>query len=194
MKGTPERIILGSGKNYVAEFDPDKGLPSHTEVCVPENLLGLTKGGAELTYNEETHEEKDDHGLASKVITISEEALLKLGVFTMNGNTLKKLADRCQVTEKDGLRTIKIGGAGNAQNKSWVVCFHHEDAKDGDIWVMIVGRNTAGLTLTFAVDNATKAEPQFKALPQDDKGTLITIIEEMDAAEAAAEPAAQEEE
>ena len=185
-KGTPERIILGSGKNYVVEYDPAKGLPSHTDICKPENLLGLTKGGAELTYTEETHEEKDDHGLISKIVTISEEALLKLGVFTMNGNTIKKLADRCQVTENGGLRTIKIGGAGNAQNKDWVVCFHHEDKKDGDIWVMVVGRNTAGLTFTYAVDNATKAEPQYKALPQDDKGTLITIIEEMDVEAAAA--------
>lgn len=187
-KGSPERIILGSTKNYVAEYDPTAGLPSHTEVCKPENLIGYTKGGAELSYTETTHEEKDDHGLASKIITTEEEAYLKLGVFTMNGNTIKKMADRCQVTEANGLRTIKIGGAGNAQNKDWVVCAHHEDAKDGDIWVMIVGRNTAGLTFTYAVDNATKAEPQFKALPQDKNGTLITIIEEMDAeAEANAE-------
>lgn len=184
-KGTPERIILGSTKNYVAEYDPAKGLPSHKDICVPENLIGHTKGGAELSYTETTHEEKDDHGLVSKVITTEEEATLKLGVFTMNGNTIKKMADRCQVTEANGLRTIKIGGAGNAQNKDWVVCAHHEDRKDGDIWVMIVGRNTAGLTFTYAVDNATKAEPQFKALPQDDKGTLITIIEEMDEAAAA---------
>lgn len=181
-KGSKERIILGSGKHYVAEYNSVNGLPSHTDVCKPENLLGLTKSGAELSYTEDTHEESDDHGLATKVVTIKEDAFLKLGVATMNGNTLQKMVDRCQVTEKDGLRTIKIGGAGNAQNKDWVVCFHHEDKKDGDIWVMVVGRNTGGLTLTYAMDNATKAEPQFKALPQDDKGTLITIIEEMDAA------------
>lgn len=190
MKGTPERIILGSTKNYVVEYEPTKGLPSHTDICKPENLIGMTKGGAELSYVETTHEEKDDHGIVSKVVTTEEEATLKLGVFTMNGHTIKKMADRCQVTEENGLRTIKIGGAGNAQNKDWVVCAHHEDAKDGDIWVIIVGRNTAGLTFTYSMDNATKAEPQFKALPQDNKGTLITIIEEMDVAE----PAAQEEE
>jgi hypothetical protein len=32
--------------------------------------------------------------------------------------------------------------------------------------------------LTFAVDAGTKIEPEFKALPQDEAGTLITLIEE----------------
>ena len=44
---------------------------------------------------------------------------------------------------------------------------------------MIRGRNNAGLTLTLDSDAGTVLEPEFKALPQDDKGTLITIIEEI---------------
>lgn len=177
-KRDPENITLGSGKAYIAEYDAAKGIPAHTEICKPENLLGHIQGGAELTYTEETHEEKDDLGLVSKVITVSEEALLKLGLLTWNGTTLAKLADRCKVTEGDGIRTIHIGGAGNAQGKEWVVCFFHEDKTDGNLWVLIRGRNTAGLTLSFAVDAGSKIEPEFKALPQDDNGTLITIIEE----------------
>lgn len=181
-KRDPENITLGSGKAFIAEYDAAKGIPSHTEICKPENLLGHIQGGAELSYTEETHEEKDDLGYVSKVITVSEEALLKLGLLTWNGNTLAKLADRCKVTEADGVRTIHIGGAGNSQGKEWVVCFFQEDKKDGNLWVLIRGRNTAGMTLTFAVDAATKIEPEFKALPQDDAGTLITIIEESAAA------------
>jgi hypothetical protein len=61
------------------------------------------------------------------------------------------------------------------------VCFAHEDAKDGNLWVLIRGTNTAGFTLTFAVDAGTKIEPEFKALPQDTAGTLITFIEETNA-------------
>lgn len=177
-KRDPENITLGSGKAYIVEYDAATGMPAHTEICAEENLLGHIQGGAELTYTEETHEEKDDLGFVSKVVTISEEAILKLGLLTWNGSTLQKLADRCSVTDGEGIRTIKIGGAGNSQGKEWAICFAHEDKKDGNLWVLIRGRNNVGLTLTFAVDAGTKLEPEFKALPHDDNGTLITIIEE----------------
>ena len=180
-KRSKENITLGSGKAYIIEYPSDKTL-SHTDICKPENLLGYIKGGAELSYTEETYEEKDDLGLVSKVITTSEEAILKLGLLTWNGDTLKYLADRCKATEASGLRTIHIGGAGNSQGKEWAVCFAHEDKKDGNLWVMLRGRNTAGFTLTFAADAGTVIEPEFKALPQDDNGTLITLIEEIPAA------------
>lgn len=179
-KRSKENITLGSGKPYIMEFSGE--MPTVDDICKPENLLGYVQGGAELTYSEETHEEKDDLGLVSKVITTSEEALLKLGLLTWNGETLKHLVDRCDVTEAEGKRTIHIGGAGNTQGKDWVVCFFHEDKKDGNLWVLIRGRNTAGLTLTLAADAGTVIEPEFKAMPQDDKGTLITIIEEIPAA------------
>lgn len=174
-----KNITLGSGKVYIQELAAGAALPTHTALCVDANLMGYIKGGAELTYTEETYEEKDDLGYVSKVITTSEEALMKLGLLTWNGNTLKNLADRCTVTENGGLRTIHIGGAGNAQGKEWVVCFFHEDTAGGNLWVLIRGRNTAGFTLTFAVDSGTVVEPEFKALPQDDNGTLITMIEEI---------------
>lgn len=177
-KRAKENITLGSGKAYIVEYTSGTNL-SHTDICKEDNLLGHIKGGAELTYTEETYEEKDDLGLVSKVITTSEEAILKLGLLTWNGTTLKHLADRCTVTEAQGTRTIKIGGAGNTQGKEWAVCFHHQDKKDGDLWVIIRGRNTAGLTLTFSAEAGTVMEPEFKALPQDDNGTLITLIEEI---------------
>lgn len=181
-KRTKENITLGSGKPYIMEFAGT--MPSIEEICKPENLLGYTKGGAELSYSEETYEERDDLGYVSKIITTSEEALIKLGLLTWNGDTLKYLADRCNVTEDKtkGTRTIHIGGAGNAQGKEWAVCFHHEDKKDGDLYILVRGKNTAGFTLTFAADAGTVVEPEFKALPQDDKGTLITLIEKIDTA------------
>jgi hypothetical protein len=179
-KRSKENITLGSGKAYIMEYVD--AIPDVADICKDENLLAYIKGGAELSYTEETYEEKDDLGFVSKVITTSEEALLKLGLLTWNGETLQKLADRCTVTEADGKRTIHIGGAGNSQGKEWVVCFAHEDKKDGNLWVLIRGRNTAGMTITLAADAGTVIEPEFKALPQDDKGTLITLIEEIDAA------------
>lgn len=179
-KRSKENITLGSGKPYIMEFDGE-AMPTVDEICTPENLLGYVKGGAELSYTEETYEEKDDLGYVSKVITTTEEALLKLGLLTWNGETVKHLADRCTVTEDTtkGTRTIHIGGAGNSQGKEWVICFLHEDKKDGNLWILVRGRNTAGFTLTLAADAGTVIEPEFKALPQDDKGTLITLIEEI---------------
>lgn len=179
MRTNPDKITLGSGKAYIMEYDGE--MPEVTAICTEANVLGKIQGGAELTYTAETHEEKDDLGTVAKVVITAEEAILKLGLITFNGDTLAKLADRCSVTEASGKRTLHIGGAGNAQGKEWVVCFHHEDPTDGDIWVMVRGANQAGLTLTFAVDAGTKIEPEFKALPCDDNGTLITYIEEVTA-------------
>lgn len=178
-KRAKENITLGSVIPYIMEYGGT--MPEVSAICVDENRLGYCKGGAELTYTEETYEEKDDLGYVSKIITTSEEVLVKLGLLTWNGETLKYLADRCIVTEDQtkGTRTIHIGGAGNAQGKDWVLCLFHEDKKDGNLWVLIRGRNSTGLTITLAADAGTVIEPEFKALPQDDKGTLITLIEEI---------------
>ncbi len=177
MRTDPDKITLGSGKAYIMEYSG--AMPEVDAICKEENLLGKIQGGAELSYSTETHEEKDDLGTVAKVVITAEEALLKLGLITFNGDTLAKLADRCKVTTAAGKRTVHIGGAGNAQGKEWVVCFHHHDPVDGDIWVMVRGANQAGLTLAFAVDAGSKLEPEIKALPCDDNGTLITYIEQI---------------
>jgi len=179
-KRDKETITLGSGTAYIKLYADE--IPTPEEICTPENLMGHIQGGAALEYSEETHEEKDDLGKVCKIITTEEEALLKLGLLTWNGNTLAMLIDRCKTTEESGKRVTKIGGAGNAQGKYYVVCFHHVDKTDGDLWVMIVGRNTAGATLTFAKDAGTKIEPEFKAMPHDEDGTLVLLYEELPAA------------
>lgn len=179
MRTNSDKITLGSGKAYILEYTGE--MPEVTELCKEENLLGKIQGGAELTYTTETHEEKDDLGTVAKVVTTSEEAILKLGLITFNGNTLAKLTDRCKITEDKtkGTRTLLIGGAGNAQGKEWVVCFHHHDAQDGDIWVQMRGHNQAGLTLAFAVDAGSKLEPEIRGLPFDENGSLVKYIEQI---------------
>ena len=179
-KRSKDTITLGSGKIYLQTFAT--AMPTVDTICKDENLLGYIKGGASLEYTEETYEEKDDLGIVSKIITTSEEALLKCGLLTWNGTTLAKLIDRCQTTEESGKRVTKIGGAGNAQGGYYAICFAHEDKTDGNLWIMIKGRNTAGATLTFATDSGTVIEPEFKAMPHDDDGTLIELIEEFTAA------------
>jgi hypothetical protein len=169
-------ITLGSGKIYLTPYTDS--VPTVETLCVEDNLLGYIKGGASLEYTQETYEEKDDLGFVSKIITTNEEAILKCGLLTWNGETLKSIIDRCTVTEAAGKRTVKIGGAGNSQGSNYAICFHHEDKTDGDLWILIVGRNTAGATLTFAKDTGTVLEPEFKALPHDENGTLVQLIEE----------------
>ena len=85
-KRSKENITLGSGKAYIAEYDSEEGMPEVTTLCTTSNLLGHIQGGAELSYTAESYEEKDDLGLVSKVIVTSEEAILKLGLLTWNGN------------------------------------------------------------------------------------------------------------
>lgn len=179
-KRDKKTITLGSGLLYMQTFS--ESMPTVETLCVDDNLLGYIKGGAALEYTQETYEEKDDLGYVSKIITTNEEALLKCGLLTWNGATLAKLIDRCQTSEAAGKRTTKIGGAGNAQGGYYAICFFHEDPTDGNLWILIKGRNTAGATLTFAVDEGTVVEPEFKAMPHDDAGTLIELIEEIPAA------------
>lgn len=180
VKRDKDTITLGSGKIYLQAFS--ESMPTVDTLCVDDNLLGYIKGGASLEYTQETYEEKDDLGIVSKIITTSEEAILKCGLLTWNGKTLQKLIDRCGSTEAAGKRTTKIGGSGNAQGGYYAICFKHEDPTDGNLWILIKGKNTAGATLTFASDSGTVIEPEFKALPHDDDGTLVELIEEIPAA------------
>lgn len=181
-KRTGEPITLGSGKLYYQEYtDTVPDFDGIKALCVEGNRLGLIKSGASLTYTEETYEEKDDLGLASKIITTKEEVKFKAGLITWTGDTIGVLVDRSTVTTATGVRTTKIGGAGNTKGKYYVLVFHHEDKTDGDLWVVIVGRNTVGLSLTFASESGSLLEPEFTAKPHDDDGTLVTIYEELGA-------------
>lgn len=175
---TPKRITLGSGKLYLIPYTDT--VPEVETICVEANLLGYIKGGATIEYAPTFYEAKDDLGYVVKTIITEETATLKSGILTFNANTLKTLCDTGRVTEDTTkkLRTIKIGGIGNAQGAKYIICFHHEDPVDGDIWVVIVGQNQAGFSLAFAKDAETVIDAEFKCLAQDTEGTLIKYIEE----------------
>ena len=174
---TPKRITLGSGKLYVMPYVDS--VPETETICTEENLIGYIKGGASIEYTPSFYEAKDDLGYVIKTIITEETAILKSGILTFNGNTLKMLCATGRVSEDKSkkLRTLKIGGIGNADNSKYVICFHHEDSVDGDIWVVIVGKNEAGFTLAFAKDSETVIDAEFKCLSQDEEGTLIKYIE-----------------
>lgn len=172
-------IVLGSGKLYVTEFIDGSEIPENTVVETEENLLGYISGGAEVEYAPEFYTAKDDLGMKSKSILTSEEATLKSGVITWCGETLEKICSTARVTTSGNIRTVKIGGVGNQNNKKYFIHFVHEDEEDGDIRVSIVGRNEAGFSFAFKKDEATTVDVEFKAQPMDTEGTLILYSEEI---------------
>ena len=176
-KRDAEVITLGSGDLMIKEYSD--AMPAYTDFDVATDLLGRIQGGATLEYSGEWYEAKDDTGKVVKTIITSEEATLKSGIITWNGKTLTKLCSTARVTEADGIRTVKIGGVGNHNGKSYALCFHHTDKADGDVWIVIRGVNQGGFSLAFAKDKETVIDAEFKCLPQDDEGTLIQYIEEI---------------
>ena len=170
------KIILGSGHLYAMEFEGT--IPETSAICTEENRLGYISGGCVLEYKPTYYDAKDDLGFVMKSIITEEEAMLKAGVMTLNGDTLTKLCETGRVSESDGVKTVLIGGVNNKNGKKYVVCFHYSDPADGDIWLMIVGQNQAGFSMAFAKDKETVIDAEFKALPHiDEQGTLIKYIE-----------------
>lgn len=182
MEKAPERIVLGSGYIHLETFRKGQQIPEPQEFCTDKNRYSYIKNGATLEYTNEVQEAKDDMGKVSKTVITSEEVTLKAGLMTLIGDTIEKLCDTARVsTSSDGkYRKTKIGGIGNRKGAKYVICFHHVDPEDGDIWVMIVGQNQAGFTLSFAPSDATVVDAEFKAMPNlDDEGTLVEYVEEI---------------
>lgn len=171
-----EEIILGSGDIYVTEFSGS--IPEDATIETESNRLAYTKGGASVEYNATTQTETDDMGYLSKTIIVSEEVLLKLGMYGWTGNTIEKICSTARVTEdtSKGVRTTKVGGISNDNGKSYLIRFVHVG---GDVRVTIVGKNQSGFTFTFATDSGSKLEPEFKAEPLDNEGTLLIYAEKI---------------
>lgn len=177
-KRTSEKpITIGSGTAYILEFAGE--VPSAETICVPENRLAYIKSGCTITYSQESVTVQDDLGLIRKTIITSDSATVSLGLLGWVGTTLKKLVSTARVTEEGSKRTVKIGGIGNDDGKSYCLCIHHEDKVDGDCWWKVVGKNTAGLELAYKPDTETAVNPTFTAEAMDDEGTLIIFEEEI---------------
>jgi hypothetical protein len=171
-----EEYTLGSGDLFIMEYTSGTAVTAD-DVITNGERLGEVKGGASLEYTTETKEESSDLGRTKIVIISKEDVTLKSGVMTWNGNTLEKLCQTARVTTNETKRTIKIGGLAHASNKSYALAFQYKgDGKEG-LTVLIVGKNTAGFTLSFDPDNPTVIDAEFKAQALDDEGTLLVIEE-----------------
>ena len=179
-----EEYTLGSGDLFIKEYTAGTAVTAE-DVITNGERLGEIKGGASLEYTTETKEDSSDLGRTKIVIISKEDVVLKSGVMTWNGKTLEKLCQTARVTKDDSAkkRTIKIGGLANAANKSYAVAFQYKgDGKKG-LTVLIVGKNTAGFTVSFSSDNATVIDAEFKAQALDNDGTLVVIEETIPATE-----------
>ena len=173
-----EEYTLGSGDLFIKEYTAGTAVTAE-DVITNGERLGEIKGGASLEYTTETKEDSSDLGRTKIVIISKEDVVLKSGVMTWNGKTLEKLCQTAVVTENKEAkkRTIKIGGLSHAANKSYAVAFQYKgDGKKG-LTVLIVGKNTAGFTVSFSSDNATVLDAEFKAQALDNDGTLVVIEE-----------------
>ena len=188
-KGTKKKVTLGSGKLYMREFSgslPDTFKALLDTMVKEENHAGWIKGGASIEYKPTMTTEKDDLGMVVKEILTDEEATFKSGLFTWNAETLAKLSSTARLSaETDtatgkNYRILKVGGTANDDGKQYVLLFVHEDPVEGNCYLAVVGRNTAGFTITFAADSATVIDAEFTCKPQDNKGTLIQYAEEYD--------------
>lgn len=172
-----KKIPLGSGYVYIVESSGT--IPADNVFETDANRLGYISGGASIEYKPTVYTAKDDLNKVNKTVMTDEEATLKLGLITWNASTLDKLSATGTVTTSGQKRTIKIGGIANQNNKKFAIRFVNPDKVDGDIRVTIVGQNQAGFSLSFTKDKENIINPEFKALPLDNDGTLIIYEEEI---------------
>ena len=178
-KRTNKTITLGSGHLYAMVFAGT--IPEDNVIETETNRLSYIKGGAVIEYSGEFYDASDDLNMVSKRKLTTEEVLIKSGLMTWNMKTLEKLCSTARIIENNGIRTAKIGGVKNDDGKYYVIHFVHKDEVDGDVRVTIVGQNSAGFALTFASDQETVIDSEFKASPGklDEEGTLIIIKEDI---------------
>lgn len=188
-KGSKEKVTLGSGKLYMKVYSAALATTFAEilkDLMTEANHAGWIKGGASIEYKPTMTQEKDDLGHVVKEILTDEEATFKSGLFTWNGETLAKMTPTAEITtETDATtgktyRRLKIGGTGNDDGKQYAILFVHEDPVEGNCYLLIVGRNSAGFTITFAPDSATVIDAEFTCKPHDERGTLIEFVEEID--------------
>lgn len=175
-----KRIALGSGKIYLttktAEMDFADIEAVIEQYALPANEFAAVKNGASVTYTPTMYSASDDLSRFTKTITQDEVVTLGCGLITINSDVLNALVDTARVEKKEKAEIIRIGGAGNAKGDSYLLIFEHLDAKDGNIYVVIVGKNSGELSFSFQKSNETILNPVFTAEGMDDDGTKMAIV------------------
>lgn len=120
-------IPVGSAYVYCTEFTGE--IPQHTVIETTQNHLEDIEAGLPLTYSSESSTLTDDFGNVNRTVMTGEDVKAKLGLITWNYAALQKLTSTARVKEADGVRTVKIGGLNNCDDKQWLFRFYHPDKK-----------------------------------------------------------------
>ena len=117
-------------------------------------MLGYIKAGATLEYKPTFYTAKDDMGVISETYITEEEASLKAGIMTFNGETLKKLTSTATVTtdttaKNKNRKKSAVLAIMTARSTFCALCMTAKGR------AVIVGNNQAGWTLAFKKDGET---------------------------------------
>ncbi len=181
-KGETQKVVLGAGKWYVMPWE--SGVVDYKTLCVEDNLMGYTSGGATVTYTPETYTIEDDIGMVKKTFMTKGAAEMKTGLLTWNVKTMSALLSTGSFTEtaatssNKGENKLELGG-GKASLRKLAVCFVYEDDETGlKTYVFEVATNTAALSLAFAKDKETVIDMTFTGESNGVDDTVLTIVEE----------------
>lgn len=184
-----KRVVFGSGENYLKEVD---GTIDTSDVdalieqyFVPENEWGDTKNGFTLTYSPTSYTVEDDLGRTTETFLTKEQVQAQLGLVKVAQKIFKPLIETARevTSKKENRKILKVGGLENATGKSYFLGFKHLDKKRGDIYVMLIGKNTGELSLSFNPESETILNPTFTADAMDGEGTKVIIVTESPAAD-----------
>lgn len=187
IKGNAERVILGGGTHYIAEYEGGK-LENLSTYCIESNIIGWTQGGTTLTYTPEIKQIEDDIGMVRKTFQSKANAEMKTGLLTLD---VKSIAEIMSV----GTFTAGTSGSGGTPNKlelgggkealkKYVVVFEYKDEESGrNLRVGMVATNTAALELIFSKDNETVPSVTFSAESNGVDDTIVVIEEDLPAAD-----------
>ena len=181
-KGETQKVVLGAGKWYVMPWE--SGVVDYKTLCVEDNLMGYTSGGATVTYTPETYTIEDDIGMVKRVFQTKGSAEMKTGLLTWNVKTMAALLSTGTLTETaatssaNGENKLELHG-GKETLKQFAVGFVYEDDDTGlNTYIYMVASNTAALSLAFAKDKETVIDMTFTGESNGVDDTVLTIVEE----------------
>lgn len=177
-------IPLGSGNVYmIAKDSTHATMPSDSDFEVDTNMIGRTKGGATLNYEQTFFSTKSDDGVAKKRRLTEENASFTWGIMTWNTATIAKLLRTATAStetigtgaDAETAAVVEVGGVGSQETKQYWIHFVGGDDVDGKITLTGCGENVDALSAAFANDAETLLNPNFDFDPYDADGHLFKL-------------------
>ena len=174
-------IPLGSGNVYIIEKDATHTtMPTDATFEVDANMIGRTKGGATLNYEQTFFSTQSDDGVAKKRKLTEEKASFTWGVMTWNTATIAQLlrtatASTETIGTDETAAVVEVGGVGAQTTKQYWIHFVGGDDVDGKITLTGLGENIDALSAAFANDAETVLNPNFEFDPYDSTGHLFKL-------------------